>query len=89
MNKLINLYKNISIDKYKIATKDNSIQIYESRNESANGNDLEVYIEIEYNKYIYLAIQAKRLYIKSQKYKAISHKVNKTYQIDLLLKGLD
>lgn len=114
MNKLLNLYKNISIDtwdrleftnktkskfseititenilytidKYRIENSDDSIQMYESKDESTNGNDLEVYIELEKDKYIFLAIQAKKLYIDSQKYKAITHKVDSQYQIDLLL----
>jgi hypothetical protein len=115
MNKLIDLYKSISMDtwdrlefanktdssfsettatenllysinKYKITNGDNSILMFESKNEQANGDDLEVYLEIGDNKYIYLAIQAKKLYTKIQKYRAISHKVNSCHQIDLLLK---
>ncbi len=74
-----------SITKYIRDTKDKSILLYESKDECVNGDDIEIYLEIENNKYIYLAIQAKKLYTKSQKYKAISHKVNKKYQIDLLL----
>ena len=72
------------INKYRISAKDNSIRIYESKDEKANGNDLEIYLEISKNRYILLVIQAKKLYIKEQKYKAINHKINGIYQINLL-----
>lgn len=72
------------INKYRSYSKDNSIRIYESKDEKANGNDLEIYLEISKNKYILLVIQAKKLYTKEQKYKAINHKIGTNYQIDLL-----
>lgn len=73
------------INKYRNASKDNSVQILESTNEKTNGNDLEIYLEITKNRYILLAIQAKKLHIKKQKYTTINHKVKTNYQIDLLL----
>lgn len=72
------------INKYRSNSKDKSIRIYESKDEKANGNDLEIYLEISKNKYILLVIQAKKLYTKEQKYKAINHKIGANYQIDLL-----
>lgn len=74
------------INKYRITSKDNSVKMYESKDEKTNGNDLEIYLEIAKNKYILLAVQAKKLYTKEQKYKAINHKIEKKdYQINLLL----
>lgn len=74
-----------SINQYKVSCADSSIQMYEAKDEKTNGNDLEVYIEINKGQYIFLAVQAKRLYIKNQKYSVISHKVASKFQIDLLL----
>lgn len=73
------------INKYRESSKDNSIQIFESKNEKTHGNDLEIYLEVEKGKYVLLTIQAKKLYVKEQKYTAISHKVKHNYQIDLLI----
>jgi hypothetical protein len=73
------------INKYRIRSGDNSVRIYESKDEKTNGNDLEIYLEIAKNKYILLAVQAKKLYTKEQKYKAINHKIDADFQIDLLL----
>lgn len=73
------------IQKYKDKHHDRSIHIYEAKNEKTNGNDLEVYMEIAKNEYLFLAIQAKKLHIKEQKYKYISHKVSGNLQIDLLI----
>jgi len=73
------------INKYRISSKDNSVKIYESKDEKTNGNDLEIYLQIAQNRYILLAVQAKKLYTKEQKYKAINHKIDTNYQIDLLL----
>lgn len=73
------------INKYRISSKDNTIQIYESKDEKTNGNDLEIYLEIAKNSYILLVVQAKKLYTKTQKYEVINHKVGTDHQIDLLL----
>lgn len=73
------------INQHNINSKNNQISIYESTNEKTNGNDLEIYLEISKNKYIFLAIQAKKLYTKKYKYESISHKVNNIYQINFLL----
>lgn len=60
------------------------IQVYEARNESINGNDIEFAIETEKG-YVLLPTQAK--IIKSNnKYDTISHKTNGLYQINLLEK---
>ncbi len=72
------------INKYRISNNDNSIKIFEAKDEAKNGNDLEIYLEVEDDKYILLLIQAKKLYINEEKYTQISHKVNKKLQIDLL-----
>lgn len=73
------------INQYRITSKDNSVKIYESIDEKTNGNDLEIYLEIAINRYILLAVQAKKLYVKEQKYKAINHKIKTDFQIDLLV----
>lgn len=72
------------IHKFNVNNPTLKINIYEAKNEKANGNDLELCLEIEPNKYVILVIQAKKLYFTTQKYRSISHKVNGTYQIDLL-----
>ena len=77
------LYK---INQFNITSCSNFIEIYEAKNEKRNGNDLEMYLEIYPDVYIFLAIQAKKLYIKEEKYKTINHKVGSTPQIELLLK---
>ena len=77
-NLLFDIYK-FSIDNPSLA-----INIFEAKNEKANGNDLELCLEIEPNKYVILVIQAKKLYFTTQKYRSISHKVNDKYQIELL-----
>lgn len=61
-----------------------AINIFEAKNEKTNGNDLELCLEIEPDKYMIFVIQAKKLYYKEQKYRSLSHKVNDKYQIDLL-----
>ena len=77
-NLLFDIYK-FSIDNPSLA-----INIFEAKNEKANGNDLELCLEIEPSKYVILVIQAKKLYFTTQKYRSISHKVNDKYQIELL-----
>lgn len=73
------------IQKYNEKYPNNSIRIYEAKEEKTNGNDLEVYFKIEKDKYLFLAIQAKKLHVKTQKYRYISHKVSTDLQIDLLM----
>lgn len=61
------------------------IEIFEATSEKSNGNDVEIVIEIEENKYIILPCQAK-IIKKNKKYSSIKHKVGKTKdQIDLLI----
>lgn len=61
------------------------IEIFEAISEKSNGNDIEIVIEIEENKYIILPCQAK-IIKKNKKYSSIKHKVGKTKnQIDLLI----
>lgn len=60
------------------------IYLYQSRNEKANGNDIEIYRQTSKG-YMLFACQAKIVNIKGG-YPAIPHQVNGTYQIDLLLK---
>lgn len=84
----ITITENLLFDIYKFSIDNPSlaINIFEAKNESANGNDLELCIEIEPDKYAILVIQAKRIYNVDGKYNypKISHKVNGKYQIDLL-----
>ena len=66
-----------------------SIDIFEAKNEKANGNDLEIWYEIKKDEYLFIALQAKKVDITSKKYKSISHKVsantqNQQFQIELL-----
>lgn len=77
-NLLFNIYK------FNIENPTLAINMFEAKNEKANGNDLELCLEIEANKYIILVIQAKKLYFTTQKYRSISHKVNSISQIKLL-----
>jgi len=72
------------IYKFNINNPSLAVNIFEAKNEKANGNDLELCLEIEPDKYIILVIQAKKLYFSTQKYRSISHKVNDEYQINLL-----
>jgi len=74
------------LHQHQIINKNNDIQIYEATDEKKNGNDLEIFLEIKPNKYLFLVVQAKKIHIATQKYKNISHKVGNTsqYQIDLL-----
>lgn len=82
----VTITENLLFDIYKFNINNPSlaINIFEAKNEKANGNDLELCLEIETNKYIILVIQAKKIYFQTQKYSSISHKVNGKYQIDLL-----
>jgi len=82
----VTITENLLFDIYKFNTNSPSltVNIYEAKNEKANGNDLELCLEIDANKYVILVIQAKKLYFTTQKYPSISHKVNGEYQIDLL-----
>lgn len=59
------------------------IDIFISKNEKANGNDLEIYIETSAG-FIFMPSQAKIIKDK-YKYPSINHKVNGHDQIDLLL----
>ncbi len=81
------------IHRYRIDSKDNSIQIFESPNESTSGSDLELYIEVKPKKYLYFLLQAKKLYgnDKKAKYTQMSHKVGKKKksQLKTLLKYAD
>ncbi len=72
------------IHKFNINNPLMTINIFEAKNEKAYGNDLELCLEVEPDKYIIFVIQAKKLYYKKQKYRSLSHKVNDRYQIDLL-----
>lgn len=82
----VTITENLLFDIYKFNINNPSlaINIFEAKNEKANGNDLELCLEIEPNKYVILVIQAKKLYFRTQKYRSISHQVNKKYQIELL-----
>jgi hypothetical protein len=60
------------------------IYLYQSRDEKANGNDIEIYRQTSKG-YMLFACQAK-IVNKNGRYPAIRHQVNGTYQIDLLLK---
>jgi hypothetical protein len=59
------------------------ITIYESTNERANGNDLEIFLETP-NGYIFIPVQAK-IIKKGNKYPTIQHLVRGKQQIDILL----
>jgi len=59
------------------------VKLYEAWDESANGNDLEFFIE-KGNGYLHLPMQAK-LISADGKYHKLHHKVAGKYQIDLLL----
>jgi hypothetical protein len=59
------------------------IRLFESKNEKANGNDLEVLIETNTG-YIMMPIQIKVIK-ENEKYIGISHKVQSVNQIDLLI----
>jgi hypothetical protein len=76
------------------------IQIYHSEKENVNGSDLEIILQIDVDKYIILACQAKRLYVNEPParknnlnavYKSINHEVGieKKSQIELLLNYAD
>ena len=77
--------------RHTIKTKNNSIVISESTNESTSGSDLELYVEIKPKKYLYFLIQAKKLYYigKRSKYTKMSYKVGTCpkckSQLDILL----
>jgi hypothetical protein len=60
-----------------------AVQIYESKNERVNGNDLEIFIETNRG-FLFIPCQAKILY-ENDKYMAISHKVGQAEQIQLLI----
>jgi hypothetical protein len=59
------------------------VQIYQSKDEKANGSDLEICVQTAKG-YFMVPCQAK-IVSKNSKYRAITHKVKGTYQIDLLL----
>jgi len=59
------------------------IEIYEATSERANGNDVEVFVELN-NEYISLPCQAK-IMDKSGRYAKIGHRVGAELQIDLLI----
>lgn len=82
----VTITENLLFDMYyfNINNPSLSVNIFEAKNEKANGNDLELCFELEPNKYVILVIQAKKLYFTTQKYSSISHKVKDKYQIDLL-----
>lgn len=87
----VTITENLLFDIYKfnINNPNLAINIFEAKNEKANGNDFELCLEIEANKYVIFVIQAKKLYVATQKYSSISHKVNykkinEKFQIDLL-----
>ena len=65
------------------ASRQVPIEIYESRNENANGNDLEIFIETSEG-YISFPTQAKILNSKNQ-YSKINHESGGRYQIDSLI----
>jgi hypothetical protein len=59
------------------------IRFFHAKDENTNGNDLEIVIPVDDNRYIILPCQAKRLYVNeakdnlNAKYKAIHHRVKK------------
>jgi hypothetical protein len=59
------------------------VKLYEARDEKANGNDFELFIETEKG-YVLFPVQAKLLY-KSNKYEKIPHSSSGKSQIDSLL----
>ncbi len=75
--------------RYRIDSKDNTIQIFESKKESTSGSDLELYIEVLPKQYLYFVIQSKKLYYRDKKFKyaEISHEVgkHKISQLETLL----
>ena len=71
---LINLFEELDTHK-----------IQESIDETANGNDLEIFIQQEDWNYIYFPCQAKLLYRNNQ-YETFKHKVGGEYQIDRLIR---
>lgn len=62
---------------------DMPIEIYEAKNEKAEGNDLEIYVETEKG-YLLFACQAKKIQARD-KYSSIPHKGRGGSQVDLLL----
>lgn len=75
--------------RYRIDSKDNTIEIFESKKESTSGSDLELYIEVLPKQYLYFVIQSKKLYYRDKKFKyaEISHEVgkHKISQLEILL----
>jgi hypothetical protein len=59
------------------------IELYQSKDEKANGNDLEIGIGTKYG-YFLVPCQAK-IVSKKSNYAAFLHKVNSVYQLDILL----
>jgi hypothetical protein len=59
------------------------IELYQSKDEKANGNDLEIGIETKYGFFL-VPCQAK-IVSKKSKYAAFPHEVNSVYQLDILL----
>ena len=66
-----------------VSNKNSNFHMYESTNEKANGNDIEIFIETSKG-FILFPTQAKIIY-KDEKYGSIKHKVNNIYQIKNLL----
>lgn len=64
-------------------TTGQGIRLHESRDEKANGNDMECYIQVEEG-YVLFPVQAKLMY-HNHKYVQIAHSVNGVDQIDLLI----
>jgi len=59
------------------------IEVYQSKDEKANGSDLEIAIQTKQG-YFLVPCQAK-IVNKNSRYAAFSHKVNNVYQLDILL----
>jgi hypothetical protein len=75
--------ENLVFDFWQLAKHSNfPVGIYKSKDEQANGSDLEILLETSQG-FICIAAQAKML--KGCKYARIGHKVNSHYQIDMLL----
>jgi len=93
-NLVYHILQYIALEESQVKQEKKAIIISESLNESANGNDLELYIQKEgKDEYIFVPMQAKRIKYGKKKfdslndgnYKEIRHKVKGKLQVELLL----
>lgn len=61
------------------------VRVFEALDESRNGNDLEILIEVASSSYACYAVQAKIVYRRTGRYQQIRHQTRNGQQIDLLL----